>query len=184
MKNYSITDNKKKITEFISGLAIFFFIAYISSLSVQAHTFHTTLTRIDFNEKEKIAEISIQMFSHDLVPTLEKITKNRVDLEKTKDIEKLIFDYVQNQFILRDKNGEAKKLVWVGFEFEVDTVFVYIEAEISAGLENAQLQNSLFFEHFQEQSNLVICKFGDKKADLAFKIGDKFLEIIEQVNKK
>jgi hypothetical protein len=143
----------------------------------EAHTFHTTLTRIDYNEKEKLAEISIQMFTHDLVPTLEAITKKQVNLEKTKDVDKLIFDYLQKQFILKDKNGEVKKLVWVGFELEVDTVFVYLEAEISEGLENAQLQNSMFFEYFQEQSNLVICKFGNKKADLAFKVGDKFFEI-------
>jgi hypothetical protein len=52
----------------------------------KAHTFHTTLTRIDYNEKEKLAEISIQIFTHDLSPTLETVTKKRVDFEKTKDV--------------------------------------------------------------------------------------------------
>ncbi len=144
----------------------------------EAHTFHTTLTRIDYNEKEKLAEISIQIFTHDLSPTLETITKKRIDFEKTKDIDKMIFDYVSKNFVLKNKKGEIIKLDWVGFEFEVDSVFVYVQAGMPEGLEDSQLQNSLFFEHFKEQSNLVVCKFGEKKADLAFKVGDKFLSII------
>jgi hypothetical protein len=166
-----------KICRFVFGLIVSLFIFHLSLSTAKAHTFHTTLTRIDFNEKEKLAEISIQIFNHDILPTLEKITKKRIDLEKTKDIDKLIFDYIQKNFILKDKNGEEKKLEWVGFEAEVNTIFVYIQAKIPEGLEKAKLQNSMFFEYFQEQSNLVICKVGDKKADLAFKVGDKFFDI-------
>jgi hypothetical protein len=149
----------------------------------EAHTFHTTLTRIDYNTKEKSAEISIRMFTHDLVPTLEAISKQRIDLEKTKNVDKMIFDFVRKNFVLTNKNGEIKQLAWVGFEFEVDTVYVYIETKMPEGLENARLQNTLFFDYFPEQSNLVICKIEEKKADLAFKVGDKTMEIIPKENK-
>jgi hypothetical protein len=161
-------------------LFVSFFTFHYSLFTVKAHTFHTTLTKIDYNEKDKTAEISIRIFTHDLKPTLEKIAKKDIDFEKTKDVDKLIFAYIQKNFVLKNKNDEQKPIKWVGFEFAVDTVYVYLEASLPEGLENLHLQNSLFFEHYAEQSNLVICKFADRKADLAFKVGDKFLEIISK----
>ncbi len=163
---------------------ILLFTFYFSNFGfvLATHTFHTTLTRIDYNNSEKLAEITIQMFPHDILPTLEKLHDKKIDLENTKDIDKLIFDYLNEKFVLKNKNGEVKKLVWVGKEVEVDTIFVYVQTEMPEGLLNSQLKNSLFFESFAEQSNLVICKFDNKKADLAFKVGDKFKEIIENKN--
>jgi len=146
-------------------------------VSAHAHRYHTSLTRIDYNQKEKLAEISIRLFTHDLVPVLEKKTKKRIDLEKTHDIDTLIFDYLNQHFILKSKNGEAKKLVWVGKELDVDTAVVYVEIPLEENLEGFNLQNTIFFESFPEQTNLVTVRFGEKKSDLLFKVGDKFKEI-------
>ena len=142
------------------------------------HTFHTSLTRIDYNAKEKLAEISIQLFVHDLLPTLENRTKKRIDLEKTPDVDKFILKYLNENFVLKDKNGELKKLLWVGKEIKADTVFVYVEIPLAEDFAGYSLKNTLFFESFPEQTNLVIARFGEKKADLLFKVGDKF-KIIE-----
>ena len=141
------------------------------------HTYHTTLTRINYNQKNKLVEISIQLFTHDLTPTLERRAKREIDYEKSADVDKLIFDYLTEKFALTDKNGAAKKLVWVGKEIKADTIYVYVEAESTEDLENCNLQNTLFFESFPEQTNLVIARWTDKKADLVFKQGDKTKEI-------
>jgi hypothetical protein len=77
---------------------------------------------MDYNAKEKLAEISIQLFTHDLVPALERFTKKNVDLEKTPDLDKTILLYLDANFILKNKKGETKKLVWVGKEQRVDLV--------------------------------------------------------------
>ena len=132
---------------------------------------------MDFNEREKTVEISIQIFTHDLVPALERRAKKRIDLEKTPDVDKLILEYLNENFVLRDKNGAPKKLVWVGKQLEVDAVWVYVEAAAPEGLTGASLQNSILFESFPEQTNLVVARFGGKKGDLVFKVGDKFKEI-------
>ena len=142
-----------------------------------SHTFHTSLTRMDYNAKEKLAEISIQLFVHDLLPTLENRTKKRIDLEKTPDVDKFILKYLDENFILKDKNGSVKKLVWVGKEIKIDTVFVYMEIPLAEDFGGYSLQNTLFFESFPEQTNLVIARYSEKKADLLFKVGDKFKEI-------
>lgn len=141
------------------------------------HTYHTSLTRIKYNAKEKLVEISVQLFTHDLTPTLERRARKQIDYEKTPGIDKIIFDYLNEKFVLKDKNGNVKKLVWVGKEVEVDTVYVYAETESLEDLEGVSLQNTLFFESFPEQTNLVTIRYGEKKADLLFKAGDKFKEI-------
>ena len=139
---------------------------------------------MDYNEKEKLVEISIQLFTHDLVPALEQKAKKRVDLEKTPEVDKLILDYLNENFVLKNKNGESLSMKWVGKELEVDAVWVYVEISSAENLSGANLQNTILFESFPEQLNLVIARFDGKKADLAFKVGDKFKEIKENPPKE
>ena len=148
--------------------------------SAGLHRFHTTLTRIDYNPEEKLYEISIQIFTHDLVPLLERRSGGkRVDLEKTSDVDKIIQDYLNENFVLTDKQGAVKHLKWIGKEVETDSIRVFVETPATENLEGYKLKNTLFFEIFPEQSNLVVCRYDGKKADLMFKVGDKIKEITE-----
>ena len=179
MKLGNVKTNKLRLKHsslFVSLLFTFILMPQTAS----AHTFHTSLTRIDYNAQEKLAEISIQLFTHDLVPLLEKRTKKQIDLGKTLDVDKSIQTYLDENFVLKDKKGEIKKLVWVGKEIKADTVFVFVEIPLAEDFGGYSLQNTLFFESFPEQTNLVIARFGEKKADLLFKVGDKFKTIVEK----
>ena len=141
------------------------------------HTFHTSLTRMDYNAKDKNIEISIQLFNHDVKPLLERRLKKRVDLEKTAEVEAEVFKYLEENFIFQNKKGETQKLQWVGKEFNNDMMFVYVEIPFEAEFEGAKLQNTIFFESFAEQTNLVVAHFGEKKIDLLYKSGDKFKDL-------
>lgn len=141
------------------------------------HRFHTSLTRIDYNADQKLFEVAIQLFTHDLVPLLEKRTRRRIDLQKTSEVDQLILAYLNENFVLTDKKGDAKTLNWVGKEVDTDTVWIYLETPSTESIEGYSLQNTLFFESFPEQSNLVICRYEEKKADLMFKVGDRVKEI-------
>jgi hypothetical protein len=136
-----------------------------------AHTFHTSLTRMDYNADEKIVEITIQVFAHDLETAIEKRAGKRVNLEKSPDATKFILDYLNERFALKNKNGETQKLAWVGKEQSADSVWLYVEAKSPEGLENASLENRLFFELHKDQVNLVTCRDAGKKQDFAFKPG-------------
>lgn len=162
-------------------LVIPFFAFHFSVLTVLSHRFHTTLTRIDYNEKAKTAEISIQMFTHDLNQLFESKLSKKLDLEKKDEVKKIIFEYLIKNFVLKDKSENKLELRWVGMESDADSVWIYIETNMTESPENFKMQNSLFFESYQEQSNLVIIKFYGKKADLAFKVGDNFKEIKAKV---
>jgi hypothetical protein len=142
-----------------------------------AHRYHTSLTRLDYNEREKLVEITIQLFTHDLVPVLEKRTGKQIDLEKTAEIDKIMLEYLAQNFVLKNNKGEIQKLRWVGKELEVDTAYVYVEIPSTESLEGAMLQNTIFFESFAEQTNLVSARFDGQKVDLLFVAGDKFKDI-------
>jgi len=152
----------------------------VFAIPLGKHTFHTSLTRIDYNAKDKNIEISIQMFAHDLLAVLGKENKKDIDFENTKDVDDLILKYLESKFVLKDKSGEIKKLKWIGKEVTTDTVYIYVESSSEVDLEGFSLQNTLFFEHFPEQTNLVLAKYGDKKTDFFFKPGDKFKNFIER----
>ena len=149
----------------------------VNALPLGSHRFHTSLMRIDYNAEGKIFEITIQIFSHDLTAVLKDKNGKPVDLEKTPDVDKLIFDYLGANFVLTAATGEAKTLKWVGKEFDADSVRIYLETNSAENLEGYKLQNTLFFESFSEQTNLVVCRYDGRRADLLFKVGDKIKEI-------
>lgn len=138
------------------------------------HTYHTSFTRIDYNKQENLLEISIKVFAHDLLPTLEKRTGKNVDLENTKNIDEILQKYLAERFILKTKSGEVKNFKWVGKELEAEVILFYMEIPFDGELEGAELKNGLFFENFKEQINLVSIHNEDNKADLVFKVGDGF----------
>jgi hypothetical protein len=142
----------------------------------QAHTYHTSLTRMDYNAVDKNIEISIQLFIHDVTPMLERRLKKRVDIAKTPQVDAELLKYLGENFIFQNKKGEPQKLKWVGKEFENDVVYVYVEIPFTESLEGTKLQNTIFFESFPEQTNLVIARFNGKKKDFVYKSGDKFKE--------
>ena len=157
---------------------IFAFLLFTFYLpAAQAHTYHTSLTRMDYNAKDKNIEISIQLFIHDVVPMLERRLKKRVDIEKTPGVDGELFKYLAETFVLQNKKGETQKLNWVGKEFKNDVVYVYVEIPFAEVPEGIKLQNTIFFESFPEQTNLVIAHFGEKKIDLLFKSGDRFKDL-------
>ena len=149
----------------------------VNSFVYGKHEYHTSFTTIDYDVKENLLEISIQVFAHDLLPTLERKYKKRIDLENTKDIDRILESYLAEKFIFKTKSDEVKKFKWIGKELETEVVRFYVEIPFDEELEDSELQNSMFFETFKEQVNLVHFNYQDKKADLVFKVGDSFKKI-------
>lgn len=163
------------------SLAAFSFLLLMTNCfllpSAEAHKFHTSLMVLENNSDEKLVEVSIQLFTDDLERVLETRHHKRISLDKSSETDKLIFDYLNENIKLNDSDDKPLKINWVGKEFEVDKIYVYLEIPSGESLEGKKMQNSIFFETFDEQTNIVIYKFGQKKADLLFKVGDKFKEI-------
>ncbi len=164
-----------KFTKYIIVLSLIF---AANSLAYGKHKYHTSFTRIDYNKQENLLEITIKVFAHDLLPTLEKRLKTAIDLENTKDIDKILQKYLAEKFVFKTKSGEIKNFRWIGKELETEVIMFYVEIPFEGNLEGTELKNSLFFESFREQVNLVSIHDQDKKADLIFKVGDDFKKIV------
>ena len=100
-------------------------------------------------------------------------------LDKGADAAALTLSYLQSSFELRGRDGRTKKLVWVGMEPEVDTVWIYVEARVGRDPAALTMSNRILFDLFDDQLNLVHFRYKGKKADLVFRPGDKFKEVAE-----
>jgi hypothetical protein len=70
-----------------------------------AHKYHTSVTRVEYNQAERSAEITIQTFTDDLRDVLQKRAGAVVRLDAGKNTDRLVFDYLRSTFEL--KNGAA-----------------------------------------------------------------------------
>jgi uncharacterized protein DUF6702 len=141
------------------------------------HTFHTSLMQMEYNQREKLVEISIQVFSHDLENILSSRSRKRVRLDKSPDAAQLTLAYLREAVNLKNRDGQLKTFSWVGMESQADTVWLYVETKMPEGLEGARIRNRIFFDLLDDQVNLVHIKDDGKKADVVFKTGDDFKTI-------
>lgn len=162
-------------------LGFFLLVAFCPFSLAKTHDIHTSLTRIEYKPENKKIEVSILLFSDDLIKSLESKHKKKVNLKNKVEIDKLIHSYLVENFILKDSAGNSTELKWIRKELNSDSVWVYLEIPFEEKLEGKLLQNTILFETFTDQVNLVICKFEQKKADLTFKVGDK-LQVIQFKN--
>ena len=152
---------------------LFAAICFASLRETSAHRYHTSLARVEYNDKEKLLEITVQTFSHDLEAALEKHHGKRVSLDKTPNVEQIIVKYLSENFVVKNQKGETKQLRWIGKEQQTDTVWLYLEAEMPEGIEGATLDNRFMFETFNDQINLVSARYDNQKNDLIFRPNDK-----------
>jgi hypothetical protein len=139
--------------------------------AARAHKYHTSVTRIEYNEREAGAEITIQTFRDDLEDILTKRAGRRVSLEVNRETQRLVFDYLKSALELKRTDGSSD-LQWVGMEVKGETVLLYVLSKMPEGLSRASLRHALLFDLFEDQVNIVNVFDGDKKSSLVFKRGD------------
>ncbi len=144
-----------------------------------AHTFHTSLMRLEYNPKEQLVEISVQVFAHDLETILSKRAGKNIRLDKSPDAPALTLAYLSDAFTLKNRDNQTKTLAWVGMETEADAVMLYVETKMPEGISDAQVRNRIFFDLLEDQINLVNARYNGKRTDLVFKPGDGFKPLNE-----
>lgn len=142
-----------------------------------AHTFHTSLMQIEYNEEEQLLEVSLQVFTHDLVRVLSFRSGKNVILDETPETARLTLAYLNETINLKNQKGQLKTLSWVGMEIKADAVWIYVETKMPEGLDGMQVRDRIFFGALDDQVNRVHIKLDGKKYDLVFKPGDDFKPI-------
>ncbi len=151
--------------------------------TVEAHTFHTSLMEMEYNAQNQSVEIAVQVFAHDLETILSRRAGRRVRLDRNSDAQALVFAYLREALNIRNREGQEKRLAWVGMESKADAVWLYVEAKMLEGLAGAQVRDRIFFDLLDDQVNLIHLKYEGRKADLVFKPGDGFKTVGEAAAK-
>lgn len=129
-----------------------------------AHKYYVSLTQVDYNQKSKSLQITMNVFIDDMELALNDIHKKHFNLYTSKelaDTDAYFQEYLEKHFRLK-VNGNTSKYSYIGHKYEGDVVFFYVEIEKVTAVKSIEVENTVLFEHFQEQKNLVKFKVNGK----------------------
>ncbi len=152
---------------------------FILASGLYAHKFHAGLTQLEYNEETRALEIVLRLFADDLENILSTRSGKAVRLDRDPDIESKAHAYIRERFRIKDRTGKILVPRWVGMEYEVDTVWLYLELALPDGPQGLELRNRVFFDLFRDQVNTVNIKHGKHKKTLIYKWGDDFKPLVD-----
>lgn len=129
-----------------------------------AHKYYVSLTQIDYNEKSKSLQITMNVFIDDMETTLNGTFNKHFNLyteKEPKDSDSYFEDYVKKHFkvSLEDKEMTYN---YIGKKYEGDVVFIYLEIEHVDDVKTIQIDNNMLMEFFELQKNLIKLKVKGK----------------------
>lgn len=163
--------SNKKSTQFVilRGAKWVLFLSFFA-LSFRAHEFHTSITRMDYNAKDKSFEISIRVFTDDLEKALSKDNNGQKILVVNNDKnDPLVEKYIRKHFALVSSQKQKKTYSYVGKEQEADATWIYIEIPAQEAITGFSLQNTIMHDLFEDQINLVNLNYQGQKKSYIFK---------------
>ena len=143
-----------------------------------AHEFHLSLTEIRHNSESRSIEVSIKLFTDDLLVALEQAGAPKMELgteNEPPEANELIESYLKAHFKLM-VNGKPTEFTYLGKEAELDATWCFVEVKDVKKVQTIEVQNTLLLEAFDDQTNMVNLNInGRKKSGLARK-GSKNLK--------
>jgi hypothetical protein len=147
------------------------FLAGVGSL--WAHDVHETLGEAEWNGKTGALEVSVRCFVSDLELALMRRFERRAVLGVMADAEwdELLKTYVKERFVLRQADGSAVELEWVGRKVaagEEAMVELFFQLRGVAGLAGCSLEHGLLMECFADQRHLLLLIMEKTRVQMKF----------------
>ena len=120
---------------------------------VFAHQFFISTTDIQFRSEEKRAEITIQVFTHDINLLLENANYKTIDLGTKKendDIDIFLVNYLSDNFVLQEYRWK-----YIGKKVGTEYTLFFLEIEDFSLSPKIAILNSLFMDLYNKQRNIV-----------------------------
>lgn len=137
-----------------------------------AHEFHLSLTEISHNTENKTLEISIKLFTDDLLTALQQTGAPKMELGTENEppaANEYIESYLKRHFKLTI-NGKPTDFTYLGKEAELDATWCYVEVKDVKKVQSLEVENNFLLEAFNDQTNMVNLNIsGRKKSGLARK---------------
>jgi hypothetical protein len=130
------------------------------------HAFHTSITKIEQNVKEKTFEVSIRVFTDDLETALSKEQGHKqVRIENNDKNDVFVDRYIKKVFKVFMPNGKPIAYQYIGKELEKEATWIYIEIPNTQSVSKYKIRNSVLLDIYEDQVNIVnISENGQKKS--------------------
>lgn len=153
-------------------------ILFLLCSSYRLHDFHTSITRIDYNARERSWEVSIRVFTDDLENALSKDNNGQKFVVVNKDKnDAFVEKYVRKHFAFVSSKNQKKSFVYIGKEQEADATWIYIEVPFAEPIAGFSLQNDIMHELFDDQINLVNLNYQGTRKSYIFKNDEKVIPL-------
>ena len=138
------------------------------------HEFHASVTKMEYNAKEQVFEISMRIFTDDFEKALSATSNSKVNLSEasgraTDKNDLLIEQYVQAHFRFLTPQKQTKSVKYVGREVEADANWLYLEMPFVEPFRGGTLKQDVLIDAFDDQVNMVNIKYQAQKKTFVFR---------------
>ena len=143
---------------------------------VALHKYYVSVTSVNYSDKEHTLQITSRVFIDDF----DELLKQRYDIKSnlaTKNENKQAEDYIKKY--LKQKfhiyiNGEEVKVNYIGREYDVDNIVIYLEVENVKleELKTIEAESTILTDIYEEQKNIVHFKFLKNKKSVVLTRGN------------
>ncbi|MEZ4904266.1 MAG: DUF6702 family protein [Spirosomataceae bacterium] len=146
------------------------FLCLLIFMQFRLHDFHTSITRMDYNAKEKTFELSIRVFTDDLEKALAKDNGGQQFVVVNNDKNDAVVEkYIRKHFALLTAQKQKQPYSYIGKEQEADATWIYVEIPAQGPVAGFSLQNTIMLDLFDDQVNLVNFNYQGQKKSYIFK---------------
>ncbi|PVW17020.1 DUF6702 family protein [Marixanthomonas spongiae] len=132
----------------------------LMTASAPAHKFYVSTTNMEYVPQKKSVQIITRIFIDDIENVLQKRYDPSISIATAKETEKDI-EYLKRYLFQKLKikvNGKPATLKYIGREYDVDIVHVYIEITDVEPLHSIEIENKVLMDLFTEQQNIIHIK--------------------------
>ena len=148
------------------SVLLFLFPVLISASD--AHKFYVSTTTIDYVEEKQSLQIISKIFVDDIEDVLQERYDPSISIGTKKETAEDA-EYLKNYILQKFKvlvNGKPVTLTYVGKEYDIDVLKVYIEITKIPKLSSIEIENEILFEMFEDQQNIIHLKTPAKRRSI------------------
>ncbi len=132
-----------------SNLKIIIFCLLIFTLftGFVVHKFYVSTTKVEYAKEKKSIQIISKIFVEDLEQVLQERYSSRVQLDPKRETEldqNYLIEYVLQKLKFK-VNGNDAPLIYIGKEYDIDILHIYLEIEEVEELESIRILKTKYF---------------------------------------
>ena len=137
-------------------------------MGATVHKFYASTTRVEYVPQEQSLQIITEIFTDDIQQALTERNLKQVNLDSKKQTPTdvlLLRDYVFKKLVVF-VNGTKREFNYIGLQYDVDRVKLYLEITNVSALEQIEIENKILFDTFQDQQNIIHVKTPETRRSL------------------